>query len=287
MHQDTSTIDPAELRKFLEAAFSWTELKTLCHDLNVDYETFSDNKTTFALDLVYYHERRNQLPLLISRVKALRPIGLPHSKRETSRIANIGKFVVVVLMIFTSLVSSYFALRAIQSERRAESIAATATVYATLVQPFTATAPQAVRVDQQMAPELISASEITTTASTFSSNNPPSLILDGKTTTGWVTDLELEGAWIQMEFTSSIRITKWAIYINDIRAAARPKKVTMIFSDGTQQRFEVAGATIGWQQFEVKSSPTTSRIRIMIDTIYRGSFQNYIVVPEIEVYALR
>jgi len=64
----------ASLRKNLVEWFNDSELRDLCFDLGVDYESLSgDNKADKARELVAYCERRQIVPDLVAKCKELRP----------------------------------------------------------------------------------------------------------------------------------------------------------------------------------------------------------------------
>jgi hypothetical protein len=64
----------ASLRKNLVEWFNDSELRGLCFDMNVDYETLSgDNKADKARELVSYCERRQIIPDLVVKCRELRP----------------------------------------------------------------------------------------------------------------------------------------------------------------------------------------------------------------------
>ncbi len=63
-----------KLRQSLVTAFNLSELRDLCFDMNVDYESLSgDNKADKARELVAYCERRQIIPDLVAKCKELRP----------------------------------------------------------------------------------------------------------------------------------------------------------------------------------------------------------------------
>lgn len=63
-------LSQSELRKLITTSFSMGELKGLCQDLDVDFDSLSgDNRDGKALELVSYMKRRNRLPELQSKVQ--------------------------------------------------------------------------------------------------------------------------------------------------------------------------------------------------------------------------
>ena len=63
-----------ELRQNLVAAFNDSELRDLCFDMNVDYESLNgENKADKARELVAYCERRQSVPGLVAKCQELRP----------------------------------------------------------------------------------------------------------------------------------------------------------------------------------------------------------------------
>ena len=72
--QTSPSQELTSLRQNLVRYFSKTELKDLCFDLRVDYETFTgDGKLTIARELVLFCERNNLLPKLTQTCRELRP----------------------------------------------------------------------------------------------------------------------------------------------------------------------------------------------------------------------
>lgn len=63
-------LSQSELRKLITSSFNMGELKVLCQDLDVDFDSLSgDNKDGKALELVSYMKRRNRLAQLQSKVQ--------------------------------------------------------------------------------------------------------------------------------------------------------------------------------------------------------------------------
>jgi hypothetical protein len=63
------------LHKTLDEYFNEQELRTLCFDLGLDYDSLGDDgKSARARELVAYHWRRGALMGLTQRVEALRPL---------------------------------------------------------------------------------------------------------------------------------------------------------------------------------------------------------------------
>jgi hypothetical protein len=63
-----------KLRRNLVAAFNDSELRDLCFDMNVDYESLSgENKADKARELIAFCERRQSVPDLVARCWELRP----------------------------------------------------------------------------------------------------------------------------------------------------------------------------------------------------------------------
>jgi uncharacterized protein YjbI with pentapeptide repeats len=63
-----------KLRQNLVAAFNESELRDLCFDMNVDYESLNgENKADKARELVAFCERRQSMPDLVARCRELRP----------------------------------------------------------------------------------------------------------------------------------------------------------------------------------------------------------------------
>jgi len=66
-------MDKATLRDTLTQGFDEGELRTLCFDLDVDYDCLpGEGKANKARELVEYFERRGELYKLIRRVRMLR-----------------------------------------------------------------------------------------------------------------------------------------------------------------------------------------------------------------------
>ena len=67
-------IDVPRLQDIIGALFNIDELHELCELLSMDYEDLAgSSKTRKVLELVRYHDRRNELDKLIDQVKRLRP----------------------------------------------------------------------------------------------------------------------------------------------------------------------------------------------------------------------
>ncbi len=63
-----------KLRQNLVAAFNDSELRDLCFDMNVDYESLNgENKADKARELIAFCERRQSVPDLVARCRELRP----------------------------------------------------------------------------------------------------------------------------------------------------------------------------------------------------------------------
>jgi len=63
-----------KLRQNLVAAFNDSELRDLCFDMNVDYESLNgENKADKARELIGFCERRQSVPDLVARCRDLRP----------------------------------------------------------------------------------------------------------------------------------------------------------------------------------------------------------------------
>jgi formylglycine-generating enzyme required for sulfatase activity len=71
--QSTSSIDRAGLRRQLVEHFNKEELRTLCFDLDVEYENLPDTKDGMARELVAQCERHGRIPELITACQQLRP----------------------------------------------------------------------------------------------------------------------------------------------------------------------------------------------------------------------
>lgn len=66
--------DPPKLRQILVEHFSESELRDLCHDLGIDYESLpGDGKSSKARELVAHFERRGQFSKLVDACYLLRP----------------------------------------------------------------------------------------------------------------------------------------------------------------------------------------------------------------------
>jgi hypothetical protein len=63
-----------KLRQNLVAVFNDSELRDLCFDMNVDYESLNgENKADKARELIAFCERRQSVPDLVARCRELRP----------------------------------------------------------------------------------------------------------------------------------------------------------------------------------------------------------------------
>jgi hypothetical protein len=70
----TAAITPVEARLILTLHFDLEELRTLCFDLGVDYDSLrGEGKAAKARELIAYMQRRGQLDRLIAETKKLRP----------------------------------------------------------------------------------------------------------------------------------------------------------------------------------------------------------------------
>ena len=63
-----------EIREALSRFFSLEELRTLCFDLNIDFENLKgESKEAKILSLIQFCQRRHKLPELLSEIQKLRP----------------------------------------------------------------------------------------------------------------------------------------------------------------------------------------------------------------------
>ena len=66
----STAIDTSELRAVLEERFSSEEIKTLCFDLQIDYEILEgEGKSAKARELIRYLDRRDELDLLVNAIR--------------------------------------------------------------------------------------------------------------------------------------------------------------------------------------------------------------------------
>ena len=66
--------DPTTLRKFIVKHFDWEELRTLCQDLEVDFDSLhGEGKAGKARELVAYMQRHTRLNVLATALQKLRP----------------------------------------------------------------------------------------------------------------------------------------------------------------------------------------------------------------------
>jgi DNA mismatch repair ATPase MutS len=64
----------ARLRKILMDFFSFDELRSLCFDIGIDYETIrSSSKQEFVVELIQLLERHNEVNRLVSYIGFARP----------------------------------------------------------------------------------------------------------------------------------------------------------------------------------------------------------------------
>jgi hypothetical protein len=64
----------AFLRQNLVASFNDSELRDLCFDMSVDYQSLTgENKADKARELIAFCERRQIVPELVAKCKELRP----------------------------------------------------------------------------------------------------------------------------------------------------------------------------------------------------------------------
>ena len=88
-------ITPVHLRRMLDENFSWEELRTLCFDINVDFDALPGaGKASKSRELVSYFWRRDQLELLVSTIDRLRPglleMSFPFWRAWRSISTNLG-----------------------------------------------------------------------------------------------------------------------------------------------------------------------------------------------------
>ena len=87
MMQASSSGYLARLFKLLMAHFDLDELRTLCFDLSVDYDTLrGEEKATKALELITFMLREHRLDELVSTLRQGRPTGRP--KQSNPRPTN-------------------------------------------------------------------------------------------------------------------------------------------------------------------------------------------------------
>jgi hypothetical protein len=73
---DTMTVmeqPQTEVRRMLVAQFSMEELRTLCSDLQLNYDSFPQTLEPMARELVAYQERRGTMPELVAACQQARP----------------------------------------------------------------------------------------------------------------------------------------------------------------------------------------------------------------------
>ena len=88
-------VDPVRLRQILTNYFDMSELRTLCFDLGVDYESLpGDGKGDKARELVAYFERRGYFSRLVEACYKLRPQapwwGVPEKIKEPLPVPQIA-----------------------------------------------------------------------------------------------------------------------------------------------------------------------------------------------------
>lgn len=72
--EGNDTDDRTRLRQFITKQFNVEELRTLCFDLNVEYENLSgESKTGKVRELIVYAERYGLLQKLLEQVREMRP----------------------------------------------------------------------------------------------------------------------------------------------------------------------------------------------------------------------
>ncbi len=107
-----------ELRKILDERFSEGELRTLCFDLGMDYDTLpGQGKADKARELLSYLERRKRIPELvqvgervrpdISWADTLHPSPSPSIKREVGCIGRIGSRIIGLRMCYDKLPAAH------------------------------------------------------------------------------------------------------------------------------------------------------------------------------------
>ena len=64
----------AEIRQLLTERLDVTDIRTLCFDVDLEFENLSgQNKQEKVIDLLAHFERRQQLDYLLRAVKSMRP----------------------------------------------------------------------------------------------------------------------------------------------------------------------------------------------------------------------
>jgi len=86
MTEDDNSLDWAQLRRLLDESFNETELRNLCFDLGIDYESLpGDGKSAKARELVMYCERHKRLAEL---QKAIRQAEASHAANAARRTCH-------------------------------------------------------------------------------------------------------------------------------------------------------------------------------------------------------
>ena len=76
------------LRQLLETRLVEGELRTLCYDLNVDYDSLPDTgKANKARELIIYLENRSRIPALVELLRERRPDIWQDADRATGEVA--------------------------------------------------------------------------------------------------------------------------------------------------------------------------------------------------------
>ncbi len=66
--------EPADLRRMLVERFNLEELRTLCQDLQIDYDSLpGEGKEAKARELVAYCERHTRIPDLVAAINRAKP----------------------------------------------------------------------------------------------------------------------------------------------------------------------------------------------------------------------
>lgn len=132
-----------------------------------------------------------------------------------------------------------------------------------------------------------------TASSTYDADDAysPSFAVDGWTDTHWVEGSKAGGAgeYLEVDLGGSKSLkrfaisTGWAQTDSFFQGYNRAGKVTLSFTDGSSQSFDLNGDEKGLQSFDLKPV-TSSRVKVIFDKIVKGDGHNELYVGEVRFF---
>ena len=131
----------------------------------------------------------------------------------------------------------------------------------------------------------------TSSLSEYDMTHSPNRVIDGNTSTAWVEGVKGNGLGESVAFLldDTYMMSGFEIYTGYQKDSdryyknARPKEISVSFSDGTSQIFELKDM-MGVQKIQLVAPVETNSIKITIRSVYSGNKYEDTVISEIEFY---